>query len=188
MRALPLSFAALLLPSLAYCGASSFGELAGTEPSVRATAMANAYTAADGDVMGLYYNPAQSTASKSLGTMFERGYAEDSMGLAAASIPDALGGFNLAASFLYYTSGDIDLYSRGGSKSTVNGEKDYLGALNISRSLDERFSVGGNIKFMNRKLFDRKSASTFLFDGGLLVKYPWLNIGLAVQNLGGSME
>ena len=188
MRALLLGLAALSLPSLGYCGASSFGELAGTEPSVRATAMANAYTAADGDVMGLYYNPAQSMPGKAVGAMFERGYAEDSMGLLALSLPEATGGFNLSASLLYYTSGDIDLYSRSGSKSTANGEKDYLGSLNLSRKIGEHLSAGGNIKFLNQKLFDQKSASTFLFDAGLLLKYPWLNIGLAAQNLGGSLE
>lgn len=171
-----------------YGGASSFGELAGTEPSVRATAMANAYTAADGDIMSLYYNPAQSMPGKAVGAMFERGYAEDSTGLLAFSVPEAAGGFTLAASLLYYTSGDIDLYSRSGAKSTVNGEKDYLGSLNLSRKLGEHLSAGGNIKFMNQKLFDQKSASTFLFDAGLLVKYPWLNIGLAAQNLGGSLD
>lgn len=189
MRNLFLASAvAAAFPTWGHCGASSFGEFAGTEPSVRAMAMANAYTGADGDVMGMYYNPAQSTDGNAAGAAFERGYADDSMGAVSVLLPKAAGGFNIGASALYYTSGDMDLYTRSGAKNTVAGEKDLLGALNVSNAISEHFAVGANVKFLKQTLFDEKNDSSLLLDAGLLAKYPWLNVGFAAQNLGGAMD
>lgn len=170
-----------------FCGASSFGELMQTEPSVRAAAMANAYTAEDGDVLGSYYNPAQSVESRTLGAMFQRGYADDSTGAFAYSVPKIYKGINIGAALLYYNAGDIDLYTDDGSMLTMNAEKDWMGTLNFSRQFGEHISAGANVKLAHESLFDTTSDSTFLFDMGVLAKYPLMNVGFAWQNLGGAM-
>lgn len=178
----------LLLPNLGWCGASSFGEFAGVEPSARAAGMGNAYTAAAGDVMGMFYNPAQATDAQTAGAMFQRGYADDSTGLLALTLPKPAPGCSMGVSLLYYTAGDIDLYNSAGVKNTVSAEKDYLAAFNLSRQFGEKYRVGANIKAAHVDLFDAANADTLLFDAGLLAKYRLADLGFAVQNLGGSMK
>lgn len=166
-------------------GATSFGETAGALPSVRANAMGDAYTAAAGDVFGSYYNPAHQ-APKAAGFAFARGYAEDSTGAMAISMPGLPGGFNIGVSLLYYTAGNIDLYGPNGSMGSVNAQRDYLGLLNISRSFGP-LSIGLNGKALRTRLFDSKQGDAYLLDAGLLLRTPLLHIGAALQNFGTKM-
>lgn len=188
MRYLNALLAALLFtPSLALAGASSLGEILGTEPSVRANGMGDAYTAVDGDVFGSYYNPATSARTNTAGLMFQRGYAEDSTGMAAISLPKGWGGFNLGASLLYYTAGDMDLVTNGGITKTVTSEKDYVGTVNLSRKIG-LVSVGANAKLLHSALFDQTNDTTMVFDFGALADLGYVQLGAAVQNLWGDIK
>lgn len=178
----------LALPAGGWCGASSFGEFAGTEPSVRAAGMANAYTASDGDVMGLFYNPAQTTEARTAGAMLQRGYADDSTGVLALTLPQPAPGVSLGLALLYYTAGDIDLYNSSGVKSTVEAEKDYLAALSLSRQFGTNYRAGISIKAAHVDMFNSANASTLLFDAGTRAKYRLADIGFAVQNLAGRLK
>lgn len=168
--------------TLSHGGATSLGESASAAPSVRANAMGDAYTAASGDVFGAYYNPAHASP-KAAGFNFTRGYAEDSTGVMALTLPDAAGGFNLGFSFLYYTAGKMDLYGPAGRIGEVNAQRDYMGLVNLSRSFGP-LSVGANAKVLRTELFESNRGSAFLCDFGAQLKTPLVDLGAAVQNLG----
>ncbi|NLO92482.1 MAG: PorV/PorQ family protein [Elusimicrobia bacterium] len=179
----------LLFPSQAFCGATSFGEIFAAEPSVRANGMADAYAAAGaGDVWGSCYNPAHSASRNTAAFMYQRGYADDSTGALAFSLPRLVGGFNLGLSLLYYNSGEMDLFTSAGSHRSVIGEKDYVASAALSRSFGGYYSAGAALKLGHTALFEDASASATLLDLGIAADFPLLRIGAAVQNLGGNMK
>ena len=182
-----LSAALFLFPQLAFAGANSFAEITAAEPSVRANGMADAYTAASDDPYGVYYNPALTSENKAVAFAFQRGYADDSTGVLALALPRLVGGFSLGLSFLYYNTGKMDLFTSGGSKRAVIGEKDHLGMVSLSRRFGV-YSFGANMKLARIALFETASDSTGLLDLGFLADYPLVRLGFAVQNLGGKMK
>jgi hypothetical protein len=183
-------FAASLLaalPASGFCGATSFGNILQTEPSVRANGMGDAYTAADGDLFGAYYNPAQSVSTPTAGATFQRGYTEDSTGVIGVAKPDAAFGLNVAASLMYYNAGDINLYTDQGAEQTVSSEKDYVGLLNASKRFGV-YSFGANIKYAHTSLFEAVSDNTLAFDFGAKADLKFFSLGAAVQNIGAAMK
>lgn len=177
-----LSALLCLCATAGQCATGAIGETAGSLPSVRANAMGDAYTAASGDVFGTYYNPAH-ISTRTIGAAFERGYAEDSGGVISAFMPRAIGEFNIGASLLYYTAGDMELYGPNGRMGEVNAQRDYMGTLTVSRSF-RRLSLGVNAKGLRTKLFDSKSGNAFLFDAGALWRGRLISLGAALQNIG----
>lgn len=179
----------LLFPAAGYCGGSSFGELAAVQASPRANAMADAYTAADGDTLGFYYNPAQS-AVRSVAAAYQRGYGEkDGTGIFAASLPGLLPkGLNLSLGFAYYNAGDIAMYGSNGDRFNFSAGKDWLLSANVSRQVYKNISAGITAKAAHIALFDKVSGYSMLFDAGVLAKYPLADLGFAVQNVGQSMR
>lgn len=179
--------ALFMIPTQGYCGASSFGELADAEISVRANGMANACVAKDGDVFGVYYNPAITTDGRQLGMIFQRGYSDDSTGGIAISFPKfACSRISAGISALYYTASAIDLYTTDNVLKRVDAEKDYL----VTASLSSTFgmvSVGGSAKLLNTRLFDAVQGTALMCDAGIIVRNRPLTIGFAVQNMGGRM-
>lgn len=176
-----------LASSAAFSGTTSLGETAGIEPSPRANAMGDAYTATEDDVFGAYYNPAHISRNTSAGFTYWRGYADDSTGVMSVFLPKLLSGFNVGASLLYYTAGSIDLFGPSGKVSTVNAESDYMGMLTVSRELGP-LSIGLNGKVLHTRLFETAGASALLFDGGVLWRTPYANFGAALQNVGERMN
>ena len=181
-----LAAACLFIPRLALCGADSFGEIAVVEPSVRANGMGNAYTAANGDALGMYYNPAQSADAAKAAFVFQRGYADDSTGVIALGLPKLGGVLNVGASVLYYRTGKMDLYSPRELVGNVTAESDYMGVLALSLK-SGFFSIGGGAKYVKTTLFESASGSGVMCDAGLLVELPAISLGAAVQNIGGKM-
>ena len=195
MKKLALAVFALTLPAAGYCsGDSSFGQIVTLEPSVRANALGDAYTAAggtgsDGDVFGFFYNPAQN-AQQSVGATYQRGYSEnDGTEIFSAALPKALPyDINLGLGFAYYNAGDMTMYTDAGNASSFNAEKDWLLLVNASKQLTDNISVGATVKDAHLSLFDTTSGSALLFDAGVLAKYPLVNIGFAVRNVGQRLQ
>jgi hypothetical protein len=190
MKKLLPALAAILLPLSAYAeGDSSFGQTVTVEPSVRANALGDAYSAADGDTFGFFYNPAQH-APASVGATYQRGYADnDGTGVFAAALPNALSsGLDMGLGFTYYNAGDMTMYSSAGTADTFNAEKDWMVSLNASRALGEHWRVGATAKDVHLSLFDSVSGNAMVFDGGVLAQYPLLNFGFAVRNVGQRLQ
>jgi len=186
VRCVVLCAAALTAFSAAgYCGANSFAEILTAEPSVRANGMGNAYTAADGDVFGAYYNPAHTVKTAKIGFVFQRGYADDNTGAVGIALP--MGPFQLGLSTLYYDGGNMDLYSPGGYLGSVKAEKDYVGLVSLACKMGP-LSLGVNGKYVREELFEAVSAGAFTGDAGILLETPLINLGAAAQNLTGGFN
>jgi len=169
-----------------FCGASSFAEIIAAEPSVRANGMGNAYTAANDDVFGAYYNPAQTVNAAKVGFVFQRGYADDNTGAIALAIP--IGAFKFGLSTLYYNAGSMDLYSANGFMGSVKAEQDYVGMASLSCKIGGVLSLGVNGKYVREQLFESVSASGITGDVGALLELPFISLGAAAQNITGGLD
>lgn len=154
--------------------------------SIRASGMADAYTAVGGEIGAAYYNPANliTIADKQVSCAYQSGIAEDRAMSIGYGHPTPLETFSV--SFLYYTAGDIDLLDIYGNERTVVAEKDYLIVLGYAHKLIPMFPMGINIKWLSSTLVDEETARAFAADLGILYNPPvqGFSIGLAVRNLG----
>lgn len=184
-------------------GATVFAKGEGTTGAVilsqpigaKAEGMAEAYTAIEGDVLGLHYNPAglAGLKGKQVSVLGQTGIAEDIFGIAAFGMPiEKIG--TVAGSLVYYTAGDIDLIDDTGAEKTVNAETDILVTLSYSRSLAELLgdiplAVGLSAKILSSSLVE-ESATAFAVDIGALYKLldEKLALGLAFQNAGTKLQ
>ncbi|MDD3095874.1 MAG: PorV/PorQ family protein [Candidatus Neomarinimicrobiota bacterium] len=66
---------------------------------------------------------------------------------------------------------------------------DLAMALTYARSMTDRFSIGGSVKYIRQQIYN-ESASTVAIDLGLLfiTQFNGLQIGASIRNFGGSME
>ncbi len=179
--------AAMVFLTSAYAaGTGTSGAILLTQPvGARALGMSEAYTAADGDVLGVHYNPAcwfgwQGTL------LYQRGIADDGFGLLAFGCPTPVGRF--AGSLLYYSAGEMELISALGERRMVNAQKDYLSTISYAYSLGF-ISLGSSVKLLRSELVERVSGSAFAVDFGGMMRFPGgPRIGLAFLNVGSGLK
>ncbi len=98
----------------------------------------------------------------------------------------SVGSFGLAVN--YFSAGDIeetDVNGPTGNNFTANG---ILASLVYAKSLTEKISLGLGVKYYSETI-EKESASTPSLDiGGLFVLNENLKLGLALQNLFGSIK
>jgi hypothetical protein len=192
----------LFYAALFFAAANAFGKGEGTTAGVilsqpmgaRPAGMGEAYTAVEGDISCMYYNPAglSKMPFSQLSLFQQKGIFSDEFNMAGFGVP--LKPFTLAVSYITYNAGDIELINNTGVSSTVNSQKDTLAILSFSRRLNPRsaraLSLGLNIKSLSSTLVERFSASAFAFDLGADYElYPGkLTLGLVVQNAGQEMK
>jgi len=167
------------------CGASSFAEILAAEPSVRANGMGNAYTAANNDVFGAYYNPAQTIDAERISFVYQRGYADDNTEGIGIALP--LGNFKLGLSTLYYDAGSMNLYNTNGFIASVNAERDYVGLVSLAYKTGN-LSLGVNGKYVSERLFEAVSGSGFTGALGARLELPDFTLGVAAQNISGGLQ
>ncbi len=180
----------LIMPSLLYAdaGESSF-RFMGIGVGSRPAALAEAMTAASGEVTSAFYNPALlgSFSSKNQVAFMYNSYFSDHtqnyLALASRSSDYAIGG--------YMVLGGVDDFERRtGPSENPDGTFDenyFVGALTYSRSLSGIY-FGISTKYAYEKI-DYADASSFLVDLGV---YGRLNeeigLGAAVKNIGSEPE
>jgi len=160
-------------------------------PSAAAQSMGEAFASIPGDAGGIgaeHYNPASTAYLKQseVYLMGRNGLADDTFGGVLFGKPTHLGTFS--AGFSYYSVGSIDLVDSNGVARTARAEEDKLVNLNYGKTFAQKFSVGGNIKYLNSKLVDTMSASAAAFDLGAQMQWNRFSFGLAVQNMGPSIQ
>jgi hypothetical protein len=170
----------ILLPVMAKAQ-SALLDIALIEPSVKANAMGNAFVANNGDVFGMFYNPAQYTKETTLSASYQKGYMEDSTGVFGIKVPTKWD-MNVGGSFYYYATGDLDMPGGG------EGQKDMMFVLNISKKVYGPLSVGANAKYLSSSLFGEFKATTAMFDLGVLAEFKYFNLGASLMNMGGSLQ
>lgn len=160
---------------------SALLDIALIEPSVKANGMANTLVANNGDVFGIYYNPAQYTKETTLGASYQKGYKDDSTGVLGIKVP-TIWDMNVGGSFYYYATGELDM------PGSPEGQKDMMLVLNLSKKIYGPLSIGANAKYLSSSLFGELKATTTMFDIGALAEFKYINLGASLMNIGGSLQ
>lgn len=156
----------------------------------KAIGMGEAHTAVANDANAIYYNVAglNSLEKKSAEYMFSKYVEETSYHWVAFAMPisETIGSAGIG--FQYFSAGSIDETDIRASKTGTFTPSDLAVNLAYARSLME-IPLGLNLKIVNSKI--KESATTVAVDLG--AKYDKLmegklNLGFAVQNLGGSLK
>ncbi len=158
----------------------------------RALAMGEAYTTQGGDVTATYWNPAGLallTKNQFLFTHYNY-IADIYFDYAAMAIP--FSGFGTLGLFITYL-GMPDIERTTITEPYGTGEKVAASSFNMGLSfgkfLTDRFSIGGNIKYIQENLW-HTSAKTFALDVGLLYRthFKNLTIGMCISNFGPGLQ
>ncbi len=155
----------------------------------RALGMGDAYTAICDDVYATYWNPAGLTQIQEhqIGTMyaimsFDRKHNFLNY---AGGLGKDLG---LGISWINFGVGGIEERDGRGNliKEFESSESTYY--LSLAKGLGEKFSLGGNIKYLGHKLLNNM-ASGFGLDAGVLFKpTEALSLGLMFQDIGSKVK
>ena len=158
----------------------------------RAIAMGGAFIATANDVTALYWNPAGASRTESNGAMFTHlsWIADIKYNWAGAMLyTEGIGTIGLNIGYLDY--GDIEVTTLREPEGT--GEfftpHDLFIALTYAYNLTDRFSIGGNFKYINQKIWN-STASGFAVDLGVLFLSDiyGLRIAATITNFGTDMQ
>lgn len=171
---------------------SSAGPLSGglsllEPPGARASALGEAFSAAQNDIHALHYNPASlpSLEQSQLSFYFRKGLMSDSFGRVMFGRPSLTGGFGISAS--YYNGGEIELMD-GSSSQMLTGQRDIILAAGYGRQVGS-FSLGVSGKYMSSMLIESVEARAAMMDAGAQFTFAKnRSFGLAVQNVGGELK
>jgi len=172
-------------------GTGTSGGIALEEPlGARPCGMAEAYTAVEGKIDVLHYNPAGliTLPNRQASFSYQRGLANDTFCSLLYAQPTHLGVF--AGAFSYYTVGDIELIDLDGKEWTAKAEQDYVIVASFANEFLEKWPLGINLKVISSIVVEVENGTAFAIDFGTLYRPPFegLVIGLAVQNLGTKLK
>jgi len=192
-RALILStFLVVVLASGLWAkGAGTSGAVILDQPvAARACGMAEAYTAVEGEIDVLHYNPAGLTSlpNRQASFSYQRGLADDNFMSLLYGQPTPVGVF--AGAFSYYTAGDIELIDLDGKEWTVKAEQDFVVLAGFASEFLKKCPMGINLKVISSRVVEAESGTAFAVDFGALYHPPLegLAIGLAIQNFGTKLK
>jgi hypothetical protein len=158
----------------------------------RGLGMGEAYTTQAEDATAMYWNPAGLANSDKSQVVFDHYYyfADMSYNFGAISIPmSGIGTFGAFVS--YFDEGSIErttVTDPEGTGEQVNANSIAVG-LSYSRMLTDRFSIGGNIKYIQETIW-HSSATGVAFDVGVLYKafFKNIKIGMSISNFGTNLQ
>lgn len=158
----------------------------------RALGMGDAYTTLAEDITGMYWNPA-GTAEMTKMQMIVNHYdyiADLYFDYGAFAIPIENVG-TIGAFIGHLGMPDIErttIASPNGTGEKVSAGSIVIG-LSYSRALTDRFSIGGNVKYVNETIW-HSTATTFAFDVGVLYRtfFNNMRIGMSISNFGSDMQ
>lgn len=184
-----LALAAAAAPVLAQSKTgTTFGQFLLIEPSARITAMGNAGVSLTAGLDGVYYNPAAVAKVESFELLFAHNnwIADISHDYVAAALP--LGRWGRAyANVISLSSGEIDV--RTVTQPLGTGERytvtDLAIGLGFGRDITDRFSVGGQITWIQETIWN-SSASTVALNVGSIyrVSDTGLHLGSSLNHFG----
>ncbi|MEW6703040.1 MAG: PorV/PorQ family protein [Bacteroidota bacterium] len=158
----------------------------------RALGMGEAYTTLAEDITGMYWNPAGiSRIEKMQAVINHFDYIADlfyDYGGFAMPIEN-IGTFGAFIARLGMP--DIErttIQSPNGTGEKVSASSFVIG-LSYARALTDRFSIGGNVKYVSESIW-HSSASSIAFDVGVLYRafFKNIRIGMSISNFGSEMQ
>lgn len=161
----------------------------GVDP--RGTAMGNAYVAMNGDVSSVFWNPAGLANVKGIETVFVNsgwlaGMDFNFIGLAMDIRKVGVIGFTLTS--LSTPEDKVRTVWDPEGTGELWDASDLAVNLSFARQLTDRFSIGGNVKYIQQKIW-HATASTMAADLGALFVTPFFGtrLGASLTNYGGSL-
>lgn len=158
------------------------------ETGARATAMGGAFVAMADDASAMFWNPAGLAELGSTELLFQHAnwLAGIDFEYVSAAVPGLAGG-TLGASVTLLDIGEMDVTTLDEQEGT--GEhftpRDLAVGLAFATSLTDRFSIGGQVKYIRQTIW-HESADAWAVDLGTLYRVSWRNltIGSAISNFG----
>ena len=158
----------------------------------RAVSMGGAFIATASDVTALYWNPAGASRSETNEAMFSysKWFADINYNWGGAMLN--LGGAGtIGLSVTYLDYGDIEVTTLAEQDGTGQffSASDMSLALTYAYNLTDRFSIGGNVKYIQQKIWN-SSATAIALDLGVLFlsDINGLRIGATISNFGAGMS
>jgi len=158
----------------------------------RAVSMGGTFVATANDVSALYWNPAGASRIGTNEAMFSHSkwFADINYNWAGAMLNlEGAGTVGLSVTYLDY--GDIEVTTLAEQDGTGQffTANDMALSLSYAYNLTDRFSIGGNVKYIQQKIWN-SSASSFAIDLGVLFLSDiyGLRIGATITNFGSAMS
>ncbi len=158
----------------------------------RAIAMGGAFVATSNDVTSLYWNPAGAASSQQNGAYFSysKWFADISYNWAGAMLNlQGAGTVGLSVGYLDYGDLEVTTLKEPDGTGEMFNPKDLVIGLTYAYNLTDRFSIGGNVKYINQRIWNTSSGAVAV-DIGTLFKSDiyGLRIGATISNFGTDMQ
>jgi len=158
----------------------------------RATAMGSAFAGVASDATSIYYNPggiAQLGQSQFMIAHTNWLVGTNLNWLGFVFKMNANNAIGISFTQLDYGEEEVTtvLYPEGTGERW--GASDMAAAVTYARNLTDRFSIGGNLKYVQQKIFN-ETASAFAVDIGLLfvTQFNDMKLGMSISNFGTDMK
>ncbi|MFH0990863.1 MAG: PorV/PorQ family protein [bacterium] len=158
----------------------------------RALAMGGASVSSMNDISCVYFNPGAFVQAKKTEAMFSNtNWLVDSRLRWIGGMVNFDGANAIAVSITQLDYGDeevtTELYPNGTGQYW--SAQDLSIAISYARSLTDRFSIGGSVKYISQQVWN-ESASTIAFDAGLLfvTGFHDMRLGMSISNFGGDLS
>ena len=160
----------------------------------RASAMAGAYVAADGDADALFYNPAGIVTMRMGASLSYETYVEE-IALGSFGGVARLGRFSVGLGAVYLNGGDIIEVvpdpvfggNRGIATERTFSASEVAARLSLGMPIGEQLRVGASAGLVSSSLADA-SRSAPIFDVGAQYDFSRATIGVSLRNMGGAMS
>ncbi len=158
----------------------------------RATAMGGVFAAVADDATSLYYNPAGiARAGRSQLVFAYTSWLVDTdfNWIGFMFNLDGTNAIGLSLTQLDYGEEDVTTVLNPEGTGEQWSASDMAIALTYARNLTDRFSIGGNAKYIQEKLWN-ETASAFAFDVGLLyiTELRDMRLGMSITNFGADLR
>jgi len=157
-----------------------------------ATAMGGAYVSIANDVSSAYWNPAGLAYINKKQTffMYQPWIADISNFYTGVAINyEQYGTLAFTMNYIGYGNEPVTTVSQPEGTGEYWGARDLAANLCFARKLSDKFSIGGNIKYIQQTIW-HASASTYAADLGALFETPFngIRLGASISNYGGKMK
>ncbi|HZY11039.1 MAG TPA: PorV/PorQ family protein [Bacteroidota bacterium] len=158
----------------------------------RAIAMGGAFVATADDITALYWNPAGAARMGTNSALFShtRWFADITYNWVGVLVSlDQLGTVGLSLTYLDYGEMEVTTLREQEGTGEFFSAHDLSASLTYAYNLTDRFSLGGNIKYISQKIWNT-SADAIAIDLGTLFhsEISGLRIGATISNFGTNMQ
>jgi hypothetical protein len=192
MKKIILSLAALIVfQGIIFAAGETAGISLGEDLFARPSSMADTYTAFEGGMPSIAFNPAGIigfSSKHNLSFCYSSKLINTNLGFAGYGFK--FGDNSLVGALTYLNSGTETFFSSAGPAVEKVALLETTIHIVYSRQVFERLAVGGAVKNFSTSLVEQYSASTILYDAGLIYKdfYEGFSFGASFLNNGGGIK